>query len=361
MLSVAFLLAAQGCGGGGSPAGPRAERPPDRSFLGMVSDGALVADPVSRDRALKRQRDAGVGLIRLTIDWSGVETAPGRYDFGPLDAQVAATARHRIELLPILFAPPLFRSSAPKQGAKRGTYPPARPAEMARFAAVLVRRYGPHGRFWPAHADLPQLPIRRWQVWNEPNLPAYWPPRPDPSAYARLLTATARGIKAADPGAEVISAGVANSRLGVPFDEFVRGMYEAGAGRAIDGFALHPYARDATGVLNAVRHTRALLDELGEDAPIRVTELGWASSGPPSPFTVGEQGQASRIRTALAELTSRRRELGLEGVVYFDWQDAPPYAGGRDFFGLHTGLLRQDGTAKPALSAFAEAAARLGR
>jgi phage tail protein X len=327
----------------------------------MVADDVLVGDPASRDRELKRQTAAGVGLIRLTIAWSGIETAPGRYAFGSLDAQVAATARRHIELLPILFAPPPFRSSAPNQGARRGTYPPARPADMARFAAVLVRRYGPRGRFWSAHPDTPKVPIRRWQVWNEPNLPVYWPPGPDPSAYARLLTATARGIKAGDPAAEVISAGLAQSRLGVPFDEFVRGMYRAGAGKAIDSFALHPYARDALGVLHAVRHTRALLAQLGEHTPIRVTELGWASGGPRSPFTVGEQGQASRIRRALVELASRRRELGVEGVVYFNWKDSQPFAGGHDFFGLHTGLLREDGTAKPALSAFSKAAARVAR
>ena len=32
--------------------------------------------------------------------------------------------------------------------------------------------------------------------------------------------------------------------------------------------------------------------------------------------------------------------LGLRGIVYFGLRDSPVYAGGSDFWGLHTGLLR---------------------
>ena len=46
--------------------------------------------------------------------------------------------------------------------------------------------------------------------------------------------------------------------------------------------------------------------------------------------------------------------------MYFAWRDAPPYAGGTDFWGLHTGLLAQDGSGKPALSAYYQAAGVLG-
>ena len=52
--------------------------------------------------------------------------------------------------------------------------------------------------------------------------------------------------------------------------------------------------------------------------------------------------------------------LRIRGIVYFAWRDAPPYAGGTDFWGLHTGLLAQDGSGKPALSAYYQAAGVLG-
>jgi hypothetical protein len=349
------LAALPGCGGDDAEKPPSTQTLP-RDFIGIVAEDALAAQPPERRRIFRRLRAAGVRLVRQTFDWSLVERAPGRYDLAALDAYVSAAAAARIEVLPVLFNPPPFRSSAPRRGAGRAAYPPKRPASLGRFAATLARRYGHRGSLWRARPRLPRVPIRAWQVWNEPNLPIYWGGHPDPPAYARLLAATARALKAVDPHAEVVSAGLAESRLGMPFEQFVRELYDAGAADSLDTFALHPYAADADAALSAVERTRELLGELDPDAPIWVTELGWASGGPRSPFTVGERGQAACIGSVLGDLIDGRRELGLRGVVYFNWRDALPYPGGHDFFGLHTGLLRRNGTPKPAFHSFAAAA-----
>jgi len=230
---------------------------------------------------------------------------------------------------------------------------------MAKFAAVVARRYGPGGSFWSERPHLPRVPIRSWQIWNEPNLPVYWASGPDPAAYTRLLRTVGQAIKRVDPHAEIVSAGLPESDLGTPFEEFVAGMERANAASAYDVLAVHAFAADADGAIEAVATARKLLDDNDDDAPIWVTEIGWASGGPRSPFTVGERGQAGRVRALLAGLASRRRELGVRGVVYYDWRDARPYPGGKDFFGLHTGLLTIDGRAKPALAAFRRAAQRI--
>ena len=91
--------------------------------------------------------------------------------------------------------------------------------------------------------------------------------------------------------------------------------------------------------------------------PVWITELGWASDGPPSEFTVGGAGQATHVEDALRALAGARARLGLRGVIYFGWRDGLPYEGGRDFWGLHTGLLDLRGRPKPALASF-EAAVR---
>lgn len=349
-LAAALVLALTGCGDDESRTspGPDSARP-ETPFFGVVAEDVLAGDAEYRRATLARQRAAGVRLIRQTFHWDRIERSPGRYDFRDYDAYVRAVSRAGIDLLPILFTPPAFRASS---GSAGGTSPPDHPQDMADFAARLARRYGPGGVFWRANPDLPEHPIRAWQVWNEPNLPAYWPEGPDPAEYVRLLEAVSRGLKSADPDAVVVSAGLSESRLGIPFEEYVRGMFDAGAGDALDVFALHAFARDAAGSVGAAESTRSLLGELGSDAPIWITEVGWASGGPSSPFTLDEQGQAQRIRSALEGLVRRRKELGLKGVIYFNWRDAPVYEGGQDFFGLHTGLLDIDGRPKPALDAY---------
>jgi hypothetical protein len=347
--AAAIALGLLGCGGDDAPQPPSKTHRPPASFFGIVSEDVLAGGSAYRQRTLARERAAGVRLIRQTFHWNRIERAPGRYDFSEYDAYVADVARAGLDLLPILFTPPPFR--APPR-SERGTYPPDRPEDMAALAKRLVRRYGPRGEFWRANSSVPERPIRAWQIWNEPNLPAYWPQGPDPAEYARLLEVVAKAVKGADPDATVVSAGLSESRQGVPFREFVTGMFEAGAGESLDTFGLHAFARDAAGSLAAAETTRSLLDELGSSASIWITEIGWASGGPPSPFTVGPAGQAERIRESFSALLRRREELRLDGVIYYNWRDAPVYEGGQDFFGIHTGLLDSRGKPKPALKEY---------
>ena len=350
---------------GDDDAAPRRDRPPPVAlpagpdFLGMI-DEQLVALPRARVEAeLALASRLRLGLLRQTFDWSTIERTPGRYDFARYDALMEVVAEHGWRMLPVLFGPPPFHSSRPASGARRGTYPPKRPADMAAFAAAAVRRYGPDGSFWRERPELRRIPIRDWQVWNEPSLPVFWASGPDPREYTALLAATARAIRGEDAGASVVSAGLPQTRAGVPFGRYARGLYRAGARRWFDVMAIHPYAHDVAGVIAAVRRARQLMDAQGARSALWNTEMGWASGGPPSDFTVGERGQADRIRAALPALARRRRELRLRGIVYFAFRDAVPYPGGRDFWGLHTGLLPLAGRPKPAFDAFRAGAFRV--
>lgn len=157
-----------------------------------------------------------------------------------------------------------------------------------------------------------------------------------------------------------MTAGLPESRLGVPFERYLTAMYRAGARGSFDSLALHPYAADAEGTLAAVARARRLERRFGDDAALRVTELGWASGGPASRFTVGAARQARLIGRVVPALAAAR-SLGLRGFVYFGWRDAPPYRGGRDFWGLHTGLLSLRGDHKPAYASFRSAVREIRR
>src|ERR1700759_2010259 len=99
--------------------------------------------------------------------------------------------------------------AGPPAPAATAARPPPAPAALARwrgFLRVLVARYGPHGSFW--HGRSRRLPIRRWQIWNEPNFKLFWTPHIEPKGYARLLHASAVAIRKADPGAKIVLAGI---------------------------------------------------------------------------------------------------------------------------------------------------------
>jgi hypothetical protein len=340
----------------GTPAGSGRGLP--AGFFGIVSEDAFGHPGAYRERSTARQAAAGVELVRQTFDWARIERRPARYDFSFYDRYVATLARHGLRVLPVLFNPPRFRSSAPVRGRVRGTYPPRRPEELGAFGAALARRYGPRGAFWRAHPGLPRLPVRAWQVWNEPSLRVYWPPEPDPAAYVRLLRATGKAIKRVDPGAKIVTAGLPQSELGVPLERYLEGMYDAGARGAFDVLALNVFAPRPHSVLAAIEAARGLTIARGDAPELWLTEFGWATGGPPSDFRVSEAEQAAYLRELVGQLVRSRRRLGLRGVVYFNWRDSLPYLGGREFFGLHTGLLRRNGAPKPALSAYQAAARR---
>ena len=358
-LALAACLAVLAALSSGSNDGGEPAPGPGRTFLGLVAEDAFGKPGEYRRQNLDRLRSTGAGIVRQTFDWARIERAPGRYELSFYDGYVAALARRRLQLLPILFNPPPFRSSAPAD-PRRGTYPPRRPADMGEFGALLTRRYGPGGSFWREHPDLPRLPVRSWQVWNEPNLPVYWPSGPDAGEYMTLLRATGRGIRRVDPAAEIVTAGLPDSRLGVPLRDYVGAMYAAGGAGAFDALAVNPYGLEAEGVLDTVRTVQAIASANGDNPAVWVTELGWATGGPPSAFKVSERRQAALLEETVLALARRRDDLRIRGVIYFNWRDSTPYAGGRDFFGLHTGLLRLDGEAKPALFAYKKVAKTLG-
>ena len=344
------------------PADPCAPLPRSTggSFVGMVSEDIFWYAASYRGCTLNDQAASGVDVVRQTFDWALLERGRNRYDFSWYDGWMADVARRRMQVLPILFNAPRFRSSR-ALGSGRGAALPRRYDDMGRFAARLVRRYGPRGSFWRAHPDLPRVPVRAWQVWNEPNVRAFWPTGPDPVRYTRLLKVTAAHIRKADPRAEIVTAGIPDSALGTPLAAFVAGMYAAGAGPAFDTLAIHAYSRSPTGVPALARRVRRLMDRHGDRrAGLRISEFGWASSGPPSRFRVSPAEQAKRLSWTLRALYAARARLRLRGVVYYSWRDGEPYPPHfRDFSGLHTGLLDTGRRPKPAYHAFRAVAPRL--
>jgi polysaccharide biosynthesis protein PslG len=338
-------------------AAPAAAARPD-DFLGMSSEDAFAGSDAHRDKSFRDQAAAGVRLVRQPFHWSGIETASGAYDLGAYDRFVSAAARHGIRVMPILYDAPHFH----EREASGGSPPPQSFRDMVTFAQVLWWRYGPRGTLWDQHPGLRKLPIRSWQVWNEPSLTKYWPPRPNAAQYGRMLRQVGSILSAVDPKAEIVTAGIPASRLpgAVPLTRYVRRLDRTTV--PFDTLAVNAYARSVPELLRNLRAARRLLDRSGRRRTrIWITELGWSDVGPRSRFRAGRRGQARLIERAFTAIERERKRLRLRGVVYHSWMDGRPYAPRfQDFWGLHTGLIRLDGRPKPALWVFRRTAQRLG-
>jgi polysaccharide biosynthesis protein PslG len=288
-------------------------RPVPPGFFGIVPQGPLLKSDFDRMHGV-------VGTLRIPILWSEVEPRPGEYRFSAVDETIVNAAVAGVRVLPFVYSTPSWLSADPAR-------PPIGSPEARRawtgFLRKLVMRYGPRGDLWRGRGD--RLPIRRWQIWNEPNFVLFWRPRPSPRGYARLLRSSARAIRGEDPQASIVTAGVAPVESGMRPWSFLRKMYKApGVGEAFDFVGLHPYAPHVRWIAEQVQLVRQVMEESGDGGkPLLLTEIGVASGGTyPNAFDKGVSGQASFLRRTFRLLMAKRRAWRIDGVDWFTWQDS---------------------------------------
>lgn len=364
-------LALAGCGDDGaansgdratltSPAPPTTARP---EYVGMVASELLPQPASEQARTLKAQAAAGVGMLRQTFRWDEIEPRKGDFAFGMHDGLVGEAAKAGITILPIVFAVRPGEEAEPKKGVRvtaTTTMPPRDMATFAQYATLLVKRYGRGGTFWTEHPEVPARPMTAWQIWNEPNIKPYWGGRPNPAEYTEMLKVTSTAIRAVDPKAEIVTGGIPDSEQGIPLPDYLKLLAAAGAKGSFDTLAVHPYSKTVDGVISRTEDARNLLDRNGfTGVAVWITEVGWATDGPGSKFSVTAGRQGQLVAELLQRTANVAEPLKLRGVVYYGWRDQKPYPGGKDFWGLHTGLVTEPGADKPAMVDFRNAAMEL--
>jgi hypothetical protein len=168
--------------------------------------------------------------VKQMFSWRDIEgVAKGSFDWGNADRVVEQAEKRGLFILARLDREPYWaRDNSDLTIQPNG--PPANYQDFGDYCFAIADRY--RGR------------IKAYQVWNEPNLTREWGGKPpDPAEYTRLLAACYQGVKRGDPDAIVISAGLAPTGttlpVAIPDDEFLNGMYDAGANAYFDMLGLN--------------------------------------------------------------------------------------------------------------------------
>lgn len=237
-------------------------------------------------RDLDLVQQMGFRWVKQSFPWREIETfKKGEYGWVQADRIVDNVEKRGLFLIVRLDRQP-FWAQADGGEWPLANAPPANYQDFGDFCYTIAERY--RGR------------IKAYQVWNEPNLAREWGKQPpDPADYVRLLAHCYRGIKAADPDAIVISAGLAPTGTGlpeaIPDDEFIRGIYDAGGAEYFDmlgvnapGYSAPPQTSPEEAANNpelggyrwtAFRHVediREIMVEHGDSyKQIAILEMGW--------------------------------------------------------------------------------------
>jgi hypothetical protein len=327
LFSLALLLAVTIA----TPAEAAKRRVPFGFFGTMLTNWGSqdrLPDPVL-DAQMARMAESGVESVRFSLPWIEVEPSPGVYNFSETDRLVAAAARHRLDLLPVVLYTPRWASSNPSH-PEHYLYAPTDPQLYANFMRALIGRYGPRGSFW-ASSGTPRVPIRNWQIWNEPAADFFWATRPWQPSYVRLLRSAYRAVHAADRRAKVILGSLAGVTSGTPWAQ-LRQLYRAGVKGAFDAVSVHFFSVAPSlklTVSQTLQIAKLIRREMrrGRDRLKKVwyTELTWtAAKGKITKrhllgFETTPRGQAARLRTAFSRLARERRRLGVGRVYWYNW------------------------------------------
>jgi hypothetical protein len=342
--------------------------PVPQGFVGVDVDGPVFGSGTEIDfpAQLKTMVSSGVQSIRAAFSWAAAQPyqsdadvpddqtsqfsdiggVPTNFQF--TDMVVGDAARDRITVLPtVLYTPPwdaVTNSS--------GVAYPRRYQPYGAYLTALIDRYGPRGSFWRQNPRIPKMPIRSWQIWNEPDLAYYWK-QPFASSYMSMLKVAHAAVKKADPGAKIILGALTNTAW-----KALGQIYKVkGAKNLFDVVSVNGFTKIPANVMLFMLFVRRVMAHFGDGTkPLIATELSWPSAKGETKakldFITSQAGQAHNLSALLPLIGQQRVSLHLIGFYWYTWMgQEDPNTGPFNYSGLlgfHNGKV----TVKPALAAF---------
>jgi plastocyanin len=306
--------------------------------------------------------ELGVRFVVHQFSWYHFEREKGRYKWEIIDRAINDMSRAGLKV--ILHPVHTPEWLADEQGQMRD------PAEFEKMMRTVSARY--KGK------------VVGYQIWNEPNLAREVGKFVISARYAEILKAGYRGVKAADPRAVIITAaltptGVNDPEIAVDDVTFLRRMYAYNGGELkgyFDVLGAHPgsnanppdtmwpdkpgpgpgWNNHASFYFRRIEQLRQVMLENGDaQKQMWLTEFGWASTNKPAP---GFEYAAQTTEAEQADYIGRAYRMG---------RDQYPWMGPMVLFQLNLalphistdpnderiawGLIRRDGTKRPAFTA----------
>lgn len=326
-------------------------------YLRMPRLGITFISSAQHPADESRYRSAlllGAGWNRWPMYWNDIDRGGG-YDWTAYDSVVEADLQHGLRINAILLgiAPsqaengsirglhaPIFSDGTDDPGAGK-TPNPNNP--WASFVYAAVNRYKPGGELARQRGWQPGWGITVWEAWNEPDLTMFWTGGVE--NYARLLKVTYLTVHQADPGAQVMLAGLAYVHPEVD-DWLAKTLAIIAQDPARDA---HHWYMDIVAVHNytnarrsawVVRRVRQELSRYGLNRPIWLNESGipvwddypgptWTSGMPEQRALRGTMQQQAAF---VIQSTALAWASGADVVFYHQlFDDCGNQASGTDF------------------------------
>ncbi len=196
------------------------------------------------------------------VQWSMLEVAQDQWDFKKLDHYLELAKQNNVNICYVLGQTPTWASSRPDYSSSYGwgaAFPPTDIEDWRDYVRTIATRY--------------KGQISCYEIWNEPNLTAYY--AGTPQELVELAREAYPILKEIDPEIILVGPGVVRE-VGIPWlDDY----FEAGGGSFLDVVAMHSYANPPETILSViVDDVKDLMLQYSiKDKPLWLTEQGGGS------------------------------------------------------------------------------------
>lgn len=376
-LAALAIGALAGCGGGAAQpsavSGKVAGVPATSPLAGIQDDRVFQVPANEAESRIQTMTRMGASIIRVDVRWDLVSTARPKnpkdqndpaYKWDAYDVIVDQAAKRGVRVLMTVWGTPNW--AADPSVAKTPRFPdytrrPKKAGDYGNFAYAIASRYAPRG-------------VRDWEMWNEPNIPLFLRPQftkqrgkwvnVSVGTYSALAKSFYANVKQVDKGSRI--AGVVTSPAGdqcpsscprsanarTSPSNFLTLLNKPGNRPPMNQVSHHPYPittpRDTNfpgssyiDLYNVNRFQQEVDRTYLRGKRIWLTEFGFATVKVSEySMFVSEAEQAQYLQDAYRRVRPNKR-IGM--FVWYFLQDNGQWG---------SGLLRQDGKAKPAAEVF---------